>query len=323
MAEGAVSVNGNELGAPPLARCETSTNANLEGAEAQSFDATVSALLPTLAWSPEERAKLRAAYLAAAPYPHVVCDGLFPAWVLRRVVEEFPAPGARDWIQWDTGSELKQTSRGITGLRPFTQLFLLELVSEPFLSFMRELTGYADLVADPLFNGGGLHESFKGSYLNVHADYTYHPVLPLVRRVNLIIYLNEDWPSEWGGDIELWDSMAMTRAKSVAPVFNRSLVFPTTSDALHGFPSPLACPDDRSRKSISIFYWTANDEAVKKGAPINFLPGLKSTQVKSFLRSCTPPIVYRELHHARTALRHGLRDAKRRLRPGSAAPAER
>ncbi len=289
----------------------------MKGARDRSFDDAVAALLPPLAFSAEQRSELRARYLAAAPYPHLVRDGLFPDWVLDRVVEEFPSSREdRDWITWDTNSELKQTSRGLTGLKPFTQLFLMELCSEPFLKLMRELTGYDDLVADPLFNGGGLHESFAGSYLNIHADYTKHPVLPLVRRVNLIIYLNRDWPAAWGGDIELWDQMSMTREVSVPPLFNRALIFPTTREALHGFPSPLTCPSDRSRKSISIFYWTANQDAVGNGRPIHFLPGLKSTKTKAFLRSCVPPIVYRELHHGRTAVRHGLRNMKQRLASG-------
>jgi hypothetical protein len=294
-------------------RCDTTASTpNLEAVRDTSFDATVSGLLPALALPPAERARLRDSYAAMKPYPHLVHDGLFPDWVLDRVVEEFPAPGTRDWIKWDTNHELKQTSRGLTGLSPFTQLFLLELCSEPFLRFMRELTGYDDLVADPLFHGGGLHESFLGSYLNIHADYTHHPVLPLVRRVNLIIYLNRDWPEEWGGHIELWDAKKKTREVSVAPVFNRSLVFPTTQTALHGFPTPITCPDNRSRKSISIFYWTANPDAVKQGAHINFMPGLKSTKAKALLRSCVPPIVYRELHHARTFVRHRIRDLKKR-----------
>ncbi len=312
MAEGASSVRGHLLRNSDLSRCDAVATSNTEGNAERSFDATVSGFLPPLAYSTDERARLRAAYRVGKPYPHLVADGLFPSWVLRRVVAEFPSPHERDWIQWDTTSELKQTSRGLTGLRPFTQLFLLELCSEPFLAFMRELTGYSDLIADPLFNGGGLHESFKGSYLNVHADYTHHPVLPLVRRVNLIIYLNEDWPAEWGGDLELWNSATKTRAASVAPVFNRSIIFPTTSEALHGFPSPLLCPDERSRKSISIFYWTANQEAVEKGAPINFLPGLKSTRMKALMRSYCPPSLYRELHHVRTLMRQRIGAAKRR-----------
>src|SRR6478609_445858 len=198
MAEGVTSLRGAALTEVASSHCETSASSNSAGTRARSFDDTVAGLLPPLGYSAEQRARLRAEYASGSPYPHLVKDGLFPEWVLRRVIEEFPSPHGRDWIQWDTASELKQTSRGLHGLRPFTQLFLLELCSGPFLELMRELTGYDDLVADPLFHGGVFHASFKFTFLNFHANYTYPPVLPLVRRVNLIVYLNAAWPADFG-----------------------------------------------------------------------------------------------------------------------------
>jgi len=39
----------------------------------------------------------------------------------------------------------------------------------------------------------------------VHVDYNKHNYLPLDRRLNLLLYLNEDWEESFGGAIELWD----------------------------------------------------------------------------------------------------------------------
>ena len=158
----------------------------------EAFDQVVATLLP-LARMQRERDFLRAAYAAGRPYPHIVVDGFFDEAVLDRIVIEFPKRDGRDWITWDTTNELKQTSRGIGGLSPFTQLFFMQLCSEPFLEHIRYITGLPDLVLDPLFHGGGLHESVRGGWLNIHADWTKHPALPLTRRLNLIIYLNRDW----------------------------------------------------------------------------------------------------------------------------------
>jgi hypothetical protein len=78
----------------------------------------------------------------------------------------------------------------------------------------------------------------------------------LDRRLNLLLYLNNDWDESWGGQLELWDR-DMTRAvRRVNPEFNRCVVFSTTSWAFHGHPDPLECPPDVTRKSIALYYYT-------------------------------------------------------------------
>lgn len=273
---------------------------------ADAFDQVVEKMLP-LARMQRERDSLRATYLAAKPYPHVVMDGFFEEEALDRMVADFPQPQARDWIAWDTTHERKQTSRGISQLSPYTQLFFLRLCSEPFLEHVRYITGFPDLVMDPLFQGGGLHESARGGWLNLHADWTKHPSLPLTRRLNLIIYLNRDWDPSWRGELELCDSTTKAAGARVSPVFNRAVLFPTTGEALHGFPTPLACPADRTRKSISVYYWSPDPEALKEGAYISFLPGQKRTRVRALLHSLTPPIAFK----ARDVLVGALRGKRR------------
>lgn len=267
----------------------------------EQIQTAVARLLP-LDRMQRERDCLRAAYAAAKPYPHIVVDGFFDEAMLDLIVSEFPKRDARDWISWDTPNELKQTSRGISGLLPFTQLFFLQLCSEPFLEHIRYITGFPDLAFDPLFHGGGLHESVRGDWLNIHTDWTKHPVLPLTRRLNLIIYINRDWDLSWGGDLELYDPASKTCGARVAPLFNSAILFPTTSETFHGFSSPLTCPGNRTRKSISVYYWTPDSEALKESAHINFLPGKKRTRMRALLRSLTPPIAFKIAHKAREAL---------------------
>ncbi|HEY2981393.1 MAG TPA: 2OG-Fe(II) oxygenase [Anaerolineales bacterium] len=250
---------------------------------------------------------MRAIYLAAKPYPHVVMDGFFDEVTLDRTVADFPTRKVRDWITYETAHESKQTSRGINKLSPFTQLFFLQLCSDSFLEHIRYITGFPDLLMDPLFHGGGLHESVRGGWLNIHADWTKHPSLPLTRRLNLIIYLNRDWDPNWGGELELCDSATKTCGAKVLPVFNRAVLFPTTSETLHGFPTPITCPVDRTRKSISVFYWSPDAEALKESGYITFFPGKKRTRMRALLHSLTPPIAFR----ARDALLSALRGKRR------------
>jgi hypothetical protein len=42
--------------------------------------------------------------------------------------------------------------------------------------------------------------------------------------------------------------------KSVAPVFNRAILFDTTQNAWHGLPEPILCPEDITRNSLAVYY---------------------------------------------------------------------
>lgn len=242
-------------------------------------------------------------FKAGRPYPNLALDGYFPEDVLDRVAAEFPKETPRDWIGYDTKDEIKRTSRGLMGVSPYAQAFLWQLASEPFLEVLRGITGIQDLVADPLFHGGGLHESFRGGWLNIHADWTQHPHLPLVRKLNLIVYLNRDWDPAWGGGLELWGDKEGTTKTVIEPFFNRAALFPTTEETLHGFPNPMTCPQGRSRKSVSLFYWAPDTDAIDRGAPITFLPGKKVTRTRAFARSLVPPIAFQLRDYARGLLK--------------------
>jgi hypothetical protein len=162
--------------------------------------------------------------------------------------------------------------------------------SPRFLGLLGEITAHNDLIADPLYKGGGLHESYRGGWLNLHTDWRQHPVLPLARELNMIIYLNRDWDPAWGGAIELWNPGAAEAGAKADCIFNRTLIFPTTDTSLHGFPMPITCPSSRTRKSISLFYWTRDEVAIKSVQNISWLPGKRETKVKAVLRSFVPPI---------------------------------
>jgi 2OG-Fe(II) oxygenase superfamily len=104
---------------------------------------------------------------------------------------------------------------------------------------------------------GGLHETKPGGHLSVHADFNLHQKLGLIRQLNLLLYLNDDWSPEFGGNLELWDRGMQACEVAVAPELGRAVVFTTALDSFHGHPDPLTCPPDRSRRSMALYYYTA------------------------------------------------------------------
>ena len=197
------------------------------------------------------------AYRAAQPFPHVVLDDVFEPELLKQILVEFDGMDRGRWHSSDKALERKWATEDIQHFGPTTRAFINQLNGGLFLSFLEKLTGITGLISDPHLRGGGLHEIRREGALGVHADFNLYPRLNIWRRLNLLLYLNEDWDAAWGGDLELWDRTGRERVRSVSPIFNRVVIFDTSNYSYHGHPHPLMCPPERSRKSIALYYYTA------------------------------------------------------------------
>ena len=213
---------------------------------------------------------LRAEFEHAAPFPHVVIDGLFHEEALDAVVDEFPDPRAPDWDSRGRPGPTahKNGLRSDLKLGTATRALTNDLNSGTFLDFVEEVSGITGLVPDPHLHGAGLHQIERDGYLKVHADFSRHPRLRLERRINLIVYLNRDWRDEYGGELELWDRKMTHAVVRTAPKFNRCVIFATTRTSYHGHPEPLNVPEDLTRKSVAMYYYSnGRPEQARTGRP--------------------------------------------------------
>jgi hypothetical protein len=198
------------------------------------------------------------AYRHAEPFPHAVLDDFLDPAVARQLLEEFPPVDRSRWINWVHYNERKFGLKDRASLPPTIGRVIDELNAPPFVAWLERLTGIAGLLPDPGLEGGGLHQSARGGHLNIHADFTGHPHRPTWRRrVNLLLYLNESWEEDYGGHLELWSRDMARCVRRILPSFNRAVVFNTDADSFHGHPEPLACPAHVSRKSLALYYFTA------------------------------------------------------------------
>lgn len=204
-------------------------------------------------------------YQNASPFPHIAMDDFLDKDILRELVAEFPDREGRTYF--DRAQErLKFQFDPNTVASGKVRNLLAELNGEPFLAFLGEMTGIKGLISDPYYSGGGLHETLTGGHLSVHADFRMHGDMKVERRLNLLVYLNDDWPETYGGQLELWDRKVRKATKSILPVMGRAVVFSTDATSFHGVPEPLTCPPDRARRSIATYYYTAADGA--KNVPL-------------------------------------------------------
>jgi Rps23 Pro-64 3,4-dihydroxylase Tpa1-like proline 4-hydroxylase len=213
-------------------------------------------------------AALRGEYASADPFPHIVLDGLFNDRDLDAVLADFPAPAQMDWRRFDSALEKKLGYyHESSAISDTVRRFLDATNSFEMLLFLEALTGIDGLIPDPYFGGGGLHQIEPGGFLKVHADFNVHPKLHLDRRLNMLVYLNKNWREEYGGHLELWSAETRTPRKRILPIFNRTVIFSTTDTSLHGHPHPLTCPAGMTRKSVSLYYYTAGRPREERSAP--------------------------------------------------------
>jgi len=210
----------------------------------------------------------RSNYTLANPFPHIVIDDFIPEdlalqcynqmsrhqqWMFD-TMEGYPED-ERDsqvnkwWTPFDTESKNRLESD-----MPAVWKCLQYFNSRPFLLFLENLTGIKDLIADVDFEGGGIHKIKNGGRLELHSDYNKHPNKDIWRRINLLLYLTPNW--NYNGHLDLYEKDPLVKVKSILPTFNRAVIFNTTDDSIHGHPTPLVCPEEVSRYSFALYYFT-------------------------------------------------------------------
>ncbi|MDJ0839554.1 MAG: 2OG-Fe(II) oxygenase [Acidobacteriota bacterium] len=245
--------------------------------------------------------KRREAYAAAEPFPHAVIDDFLPVDVAERILEYFPEETSREWLEFKNAREKKLANNHDALMPPLIRHILAQFNAAAVCGFLEKLTGIEGIIPDPYFWGGGQHQIKPGGYLKVHADFNRHRKLPLDRRLNLLLYLNKDWEESYGGYLELWDREMKACVQRILPIFNRCVIFTTTSDSYHGHPEPLTCPEDRTRKSLALYYYTAGRPETEQNEPHTtifkqrpgegFRESNEGLTVKTVAKKLLPPII--------------------------------
>jgi|KBSSwiStaDraftv2_1062776.scaffolds.fasta_scaffold00022_106 Rps23 Pro-64 3,4-dihydroxylase Tpa1-like proline 4-hydroxylase len=211
--------------------------------------------------------ELREKYLAAAPYPNIVLDGVFEPETISKIATEITAIPDAKWLRDDHGHQMhKRWIADPNQMPPHTLEAVSFFYSKEMVKFLEDLTGIQELLIDPTLLGGGIHKTLRGGHLEVHADFNVHPKLNLHRRLNVLLYLNPTWEESWNGYLELWKRDMSSCVHKIAPIANRMVVFTITDNAFHGHPLPLKA---EQRLSLALYYYTS-DRPEHEKAPFHW-----------------------------------------------------
>ena len=234
------------------------------------------------------------------PFKHIVLDNFIKEELLEKVLREFPdLSKIKDKIEYKNQKEIKFATKGFKDISESGTKLISFLNSDIFLEYLTRLTGIEqNLISDPYLIGGGYHEIKSEGFLKVHTDFNKHSMFDLDRRINLLLYLNKDWKKEWGGKLEFYKENKFDKPiKSINPIFNRCVIFNTTSFTYHGHPDPIRCPSEISRKSIALYYFSSgrpSDEYLgEHGTEFVETKGekLKMEFDRNFIIDLIPPII--------------------------------
>lgn len=194
----------------------------------------------------------------STPFNHFVVDDFLNLKLAYEIENEFLDFNSSKWYCYQNKIEDKKALNDWNSFPPQTYLLFRYLISNNFVDFLSELTGIK-LYPDPGLHGGGWHIHGKGGNLNPHLDYSIHPKLGLQRKINIIIYISQDFKEEYGGHLGFWNydlfhNQPSDLVKEIPPLFNRAVIFDTTQNSWHGMSKPLEQPEGIYRKSLAIYY---------------------------------------------------------------------
>jgi len=239
--------------------------------------------------------ELARSFRQSQPFRHVIIDDFLTAEFCARICDQFPEFREVHAINENERIGGKATREKVRTLGSAYRDMDDLVQSADFLDLVQKITGVEDLRYDPFYFGGGTHENREGQDLDPHIDFNYHPVTNQHRRLNLIIYLNEDWQDDWGGSLQLhrdpYRDPNEDEIVTVTPLMNRCVIFETTENSWHGFQK-ITLPEEqkgRSRRSFAVYYYTDTRPAeetgeehstvyVERHLPGRFQPGMPLRQ---------------------------------------------
>ncbi|WP_246375900.1 2OG-Fe(II) oxygenase [Gluconacetobacter takamatsuzukensis] len=259
--------------------------------------------------------QLKAQYLAARPFPHLIIDDLFPAAWLLGILKECHEDRNLRWKSFDTALQKKRGTEPDSDFPPYLQRYFDFVNSGPFLRLLTRLTGIESLLPDPTLYGGGLHVVSGQGFFDLHVDFQHHPRTLLTNRLAIITYLNEEWDQACGGNLELWEIAPARRAVEIIPHFGRTVLMAQSAIAAHGHPTPIL--PGRERIAVIAYFYTSDPATLRidrRRTSTLYVPRTgrsANARLQAALHNVLPQPIIRGLRTVRHSLRAPRRSSKR------------
>lgn len=206
------------------------------------------------------------------PFEHIIINNFIDNEYYDKLREVLPSKPTDEWWKYENPIEVKFALDKFELMDPLIKNIFYSLSHKNLIDKFSKLFNIPNLDYDPYCHGGGLHMHPRYGRLNMHLDYEQHPITDKQRRLNIILYLNNNWNKEWNGDTQLWNKDMTECIVKSYPKENSALIFITTEQSWHGLPDIITCPDDIYRRTLAYYYVSElenKSELNKKGSNSN------------------------------------------------------
>ena len=134
-----------------------------------------------------ETNKLKHKFVNNIPFDHIIIDDFWEKTIADKILQEMNEMPKQGMVtRYNSPLENKITIPHWDMFRETTYQAFTYL-NHGFLDIIYKMTNISDLKPDIGLHGGGVHFHPTGGNLNLHKDYSIHPKLGMMRKLNLIL----------------------------------------------------------------------------------------------------------------------------------------
>lgn len=184
-------------------------------------------------------------------------DDLLPNDVALSIYSNFPKK--EDMRHISSFRESKYTFKDLDAVPQCLRDITFAIQHPKVISLIEKITGMSNQEPDSSLYAGGLSLMAKNNFLNPHIDNSHDGEKKRYRTLNLLYYITPKWESQFGGNLELWDTK-VKNAVTIPGFFNRLVIMETNLTSWHSV-SPVTF--DGQRCCVSNYYFSKNSPESK------------------------------------------------------------
>ncbi len=228
-------------------------------------------------------------HIIRKPFHYVIIDNFLHKSFINSIYKEFPNYKDDIWHEYANYCENKKTLNIWNSFKPQTYKLFTYLNSQEFINKIQGKLTKKKIISDDGLHGGGLSimRSNVGK-LNPHLDNSIHPKNGLLRKYNLILFLNKNWQKKNGGCLNFYnknntnDKIHGKLSTSIMPIFNRCVIFDTSMNSWHSVER-INKGKNLFRRSIQIYYFVKEKKINNKRFKVLYAPDKKQQKNKKIL----------------------------------------
>lgn len=204
------------------------------------------------------------------PFPHLMIDHILDEKFAKILQDEILNIQDDEWDRYNNPFEQKYTLRNKFNFPRYTAKLFEILESEEFIAKLSHIVGIK-LYKDEYRHFWGVHKYDDNDYLDIHVDAGIHPKNKMKKQVTLGIYLSKDMSELNNGQLELWSgynsshhhTKIFKKNVSIAPLFNRLILFECNDYSWHGNPNPVISKNGEKRIFVTLSYLSEEHKSGK------------------------------------------------------------